>query len=107
MTESSKSKLWWFAGLFLRLLLVSFLEFILFLLLGQVSYDLGFSSRISVCLIAICLIAGYTWAIHYEFPFFPSCTHRQRLLISITIALFPAFVAYYCLVFGLVLLFWG
>jgi hypothetical protein len=106
MTESSKSKLWWFAGLFLRLLLVSFLEFILFLLLGQVSYDLGFSSRISVCLIAITMIAGYAWAIYFEFPFFPSCTQRQRLLIAIVIALFPSFVAYYCVCFGVLLLFW-
>jgi len=106
MNQSSKSKPWWFAELFLRLLLVSFLEFILLLLFGQVGYDLGFSSRISICLIAIGLVAGYTWAIYYEFPFFPSRTQRQRLLISIAIALFPSFVAYYCLVFGLVLLFW-
>jgi hypothetical protein len=106
MEQSSKSRLWWFAELFFRLLLVSFLEFVLLLLLGRVIMDLGFSSRISFCLMAIGMVAGYAWAIYYEFPLFPSWTQRQRLLISMVIALFPSFVAYYCLLFGLVRLFW-
>jgi hypothetical protein len=44
-----------------------------------------------------CLLAGYTWAVYFQFPFFKSRTRRQRLFISAGMALLPLFVVYGCL----------
>jgi hypothetical protein len=96
MTESSKSKLWWFAGLFLRLFLVSFLSLIVsFVSLGTFM-DLGFNNRISWGLIVISNVAVFAWAIYFRLPFFLSHTNRQRFLISAVIAVPTVFLAYYC-----------
>jgi hypothetical protein len=100
MNQSSKSKLWWLAGLFLRLLAVSFLGLILFFILGQVFMDLGFNNnnRVFWGLVVIGLIAGYTWAIYFRFPFFQSRTSHQRLFISAIIAAPTVFLTYYCVI---------
>jgi hypothetical protein len=98
MTESSKSKLWWFVGLFFRLLLVSFLSLILsFVSLGTFM-GLGFNNRISWGLIVISNVAVFAWAIYFRFPFFLSRTNRQRFWISAVIAVPIVFLAYYCVI---------
>jgi hypothetical protein len=97
MTESSKSKLWWFAGLLLRLLFVSFLGIILCFSLMFTLGALRFSSpAVFYTLMTIGMIAGYTWAIYFRFPFFQSRTSRQRLFISAVIAVPTVFLTYYC-----------
>jgi hypothetical protein len=96
MTESTKSKLWWFAGLFLRLVMVLILGLVVSFFLSAIFRDLGFSGRDFWCLIIIGMIAGYTWAIYFQFPFFQSRTTRQRLFISAGIALPTMFLTYYC-----------
>jgi hypothetical protein len=98
MTESSKPKFWWFAGLLLRLLFVSFLSLILFFLLSFIFMDLGFSSRVCIALMTVGMIIGYTWSIYFGFPFFLLRTKRQRLFISAGIALPTVFLIYYCVI---------
>jgi hypothetical protein len=98
MTESSKSKLWWFAGLFLRLLLVSFLSLILSFVMAGTFIDLGFNNRISWGLIVIGNVAVFAWAIYFRLPFFLSRTNRQRFLISAVIAVPTVFLTYYGIV---------
>jgi hypothetical protein len=95
MIEPSKSKLWWFAGLFLRLLLVSFLSLILSFVSWGTFMTLGFNNRISWGLIVISNVAVFAWAIYFRFPFFQSCTNRQRFLISTVIAVPTVFLTYY------------
>jgi len=99
MTESSKSKLWWVAGLLLRLLLVSILILVLLCayLLTPIFLKLQINPRILLGLITACMIAGYAWAVYFRLPFFKSRTKRQRLLISASMALLPLFVVYGCL----------
>jgi hypothetical protein len=96
MTESSKSKFWWFVGLFFRLMLVSFLSLILSFVLAGTFMGLGFNSRISWGLIVIGNIAVFAWAIYFRLPFFLSRTNRQRFLISTVIAVPTVFLTYYC-----------
>jgi len=95
MAESSKSKLWWFAGLFLRLLLLSFLSLILSFVSWGTFMGLGFNHRISWGLIVISNVAVFALAIYYRFPFFLSRTNRQRFWISAVIAVPTVFLAYY------------
>jgi hypothetical protein len=95
MIESSKSKLWWFAGLVLRLFLVSFLSLIVsFVSLGTFM-GLGFNNRISWGLIVISNVAVFACAIYFRLPFFLSRTNRQRFLISTVIAVPTVFLTYY------------
>jgi hypothetical protein len=96
MTESSKSKFWWFVGLFFRLVLVSFLSLILSYVSLATFMGLGFNNRISWGLIVIGNVAVFAWAIYFRLPFFLSRTNRQRFLISTVIALPTVFLIYFC-----------
>jgi hypothetical protein len=98
MTESSKSKLWWFVGLFFRLLLVSFLSLILSFVSWVTFNGLGFNYRISWGLIVISNVAVFALAIYFRLPFFLSRTNRQRFWISAVIAVPIVFLAYYCVI---------
>ena len=95
MTESSKSKLWWFVGLFFRLMLVSFLSLILSFASLLTFMGLGFNNRISWGLVVIGNVAVFAWAIYFRLPFFQSRTSRQRWIISAVIAVPTVFLAYY------------
>jgi hypothetical protein len=96
MIESPKSKLWWFAGLLLRLWLVSFLSLILAVSIVVTFAVLRFgSAAVLVTLTTIGMIAGYSWAIYFELPFFQSRTSRQRWFISAVIAVPTVFLTYY------------
>jgi len=97
MNQSSKSKLWWFAGLFLRLLFVSFSGLILGFSIAVTFGGLRFSSpAVFLTLMTIGMIIGHTWAIYFRFPFFQSRTSRQRLFISVVIAVPTVFLTYCC-----------
>jgi hypothetical protein len=98
MTESSKSKLWWFVGLFFRLMLVSFLSLIVSFVSAGTFMGLGFNRKISWGLTVISNVAVFAWAIYFRFPFFLSRTNRQRFWISAVIAVPIVFVTYYCMV---------
>ncbi len=98
MIESSKSKLWWFVGLFFRLMLVSFLSLILSFVLAGTFMDLGFNRRISWGLIAIGNVAVFAGAIYFRLPFFLSRTNRQHLWISAVIAVPTVFLTYCCVI---------
>ena len=98
MSESSKSKLWWFVGLFFRLMLVTFFSLILSFVLAGTFIQLGFNTQISWGLIVISNVAVFAWAIYFRFPFFLSRTNRQRFWISAVIAVPIVFVTYYCMV---------
>jgi hypothetical protein len=107
MTASSKSKLWWFAGLFFRLLLVTilcfFLSFCLFMAWLHFFGDYVFPTPKSVSdgLLYGGLVFGYAWIIHYRLPL--SFTSRQNLFTSIALGIFGAFIA--CYVFRLLFAF--
>jgi hypothetical protein len=98
MTESSKSKPWWFVGLFFRLMLVSFLSLIISFVLAGTFIGLGFNRQVSWGLIVIGNVAVFAWAIYFRLPFFLSRTNRQRFLISTVIAVPTFFLTYYCVV---------
>jgi hypothetical protein len=59
MTESSKQKLWWFAGLFVRLLLVLLLGFISVFLLAGIFMALRFDARVLRGLLILGMFVGY------------------------------------------------
>jgi hypothetical protein len=92
MTESSKSKLWRFAGLFLRLLLVTilcvFLSFFLCVLL-HVSLGSGhiwqpvwpWDRNLRIIVFAF----GYSWMIYHQLRL--TITAWKRLLISIALGM--------------------
>jgi hypothetical protein len=91
MAESLKSKLWWILGLFFRLLFISFFGLILLFSLTFASH----SPAVLLTLTAAGMIAGYTWAIYFRFPFFQSRTCRQRWFIAAVIAVPMVFLTYY------------
>jgi hypothetical protein len=100
MTECSKSKLWWFAGLFLRLLLVTILcVFLSFFLCVLLHASLG-AGRIwqpiwpwDRNLRIIVFVFGYTWTIYYRLRFIG--TARKRLLISFALGILATGIAWF------------
>jgi hypothetical protein len=99
MTESSKSKLWWFAGLFFRLLLVTILwVFLTFILITSISsYIIKTRSLYIDDLLnffwgvqTILLLTGYTWIIYRRLRL----TGAMRLLASIALGILATCIAY-------------
>jgi hypothetical protein len=89
MNAYSKSKIRWFFGLFLRLALVTGTVCLLFILLQLMSphWKLRlFGGHHLFWFVGIVLLAGYTWAVHFGFPFFPLRSHRWRLIFSAILA---------------------
>jgi hypothetical protein len=82
MTESSKSKLWWFAGLFVRLGSVSLLSLMLWFALVTAFGKLKILTNAPAWLIILVLWLGYTWAVYFDLPIFLKRSRWQRILIS-------------------------
>jgi len=80
------------------LLFVSFLGLILGVSIAVTFGVLRFSSPVVFwTLLTMGMIAGYTLAIYFRFPFFQSRTSRQRLFISAVIAVPTVFLTYCCM----------
>jgi hypothetical protein len=113
MTESSKTKLWWFAGLFVRLLLITILwVFLTFISITSISsyiiktrsfyidYLLGFFWSVQTIL----LLTGYTCIIYRRLRL----TGVMRLLASIALGILAtgfAYVFFYVLFIALAIIF--
>jgi hypothetical protein len=100
MTESSKSKLWWFAGLFVRLVCVTilciFLSFFLCVLLhaslgsGHIWQPVWPWDR---NLRIIVFVFGYSWMIYYQLRL--TIPAWKRLLISIALGMMATGIAWF------------
>jgi hypothetical protein len=100
MAESSKSKHWWFAGLFLRLLLVTILcVFLSFFLSAILNASLGASHIWQPLwpwdrnLRIIVFVFGYTWTIYYRLRL--TGTVRKWLLISFVLGILTTGIAWF------------
>lgn len=93
MTVAPKSALQWLAGLLLRLVAVTILLCLLFWFVGS-----SFSTKpLSLVLLAVASLIGYTWAIHFKLPFFSSRTHFQRWLISSAFGVLSVVACYFAI----------
>jgi hypothetical protein len=95
MNQSSKSKLWWFAGLFVRLGCVSLLGLMLWFALVAAFGRLKILTNAPTWLTTFILLIGYTWAIHFRLPFFSSRTNFQRWLISSAFGVLSVVAGYF------------
>jgi hypothetical protein len=82
MNQTLKTKLWWFAGMFVRLGCVSLLGLMLWFVLVAAFAKLKILTNGVNWLTVLILLIGYTSAIHFKLPFFSSRTNFQRWLIS-------------------------
>jgi hypothetical protein len=106
MGAPSKSKIWWFFGLFLRLALVTSTGGLLFFLLPRwIPFHL-LAGNNHLWLVGIVQLASYTWAVRFGLPFFPLRSRRWRLIFSAGLALVLV-AACYATFYAALLVFWS